>query len=81
MNQVWVIAKKQNETYGHGDFGTSLKLPRLGPYDTGNFHPYFDTEADATAYIESLQFHYDLVAVPLDKAVIPCNTVNSTNLE
>lgn len=54
--EVWIIAQQQSETYGHGDFGNSWKLPTVGTYDTGPFHPAFTTEAKAQSYLDGLPF-------------------------
>lgn len=53
--QIWIIAQRQNQTYGHGDFGQSWKLPTIGPYDSGPFHPAFPDKESALAYIEELE--------------------------
>jgi hypothetical protein len=63
---VWVIAQEQSETYGHGDFGISWKLPTIDAYDTGDFHPGFLSEHAAMTYIASLPPHHRLMPVRIN---------------
>lgn len=60
MQEVWIIASGQQETYGHGSFGESWKLPTTGAYDSGEPHPAFPSEAAALAYIKQQPSNYGL---------------------
>jgi len=65
MEEIWIIAEEQNETYGQGNFGTSWKLPRTGPCDTGEPHPGFPTEEQAQAYIDGIKYYSGLLPVKI----------------
>lgn len=62
---IWIVAKRQHETYGHGSFGESWKLPTTGPYDTGKPHPAFTSEAECMNYIKMLKL-YGCVPLAID---------------
>lgn len=66
MNEVWVIAQRHQETYGHGSFGESWKLPTTGPYDTGEPHPAFGSKHAAEEYIAGLPHAYRLQPLRLE---------------
>lgn len=66
MTEVWIIASRQHETYGHGSFGESWKLPTTGPYDSGEPHPAFPSEAAALAYIKQQANGYRLKPLRLE---------------
>lgn len=66
MIEVWIIATRQKETYGHGSYGESWKLPTTGPYDSGLPHPAFPSERAAKAYIAEQANHYGLQPLRLE---------------
>jgi hypothetical protein len=66
VNEVWIITEKRRETYGHGDFGESYKLPTVGAYDSGGFHPAFTSEAAAREYLGTLQYGKHLTPARLE---------------
>ena len=66
ISEVWIIAKRQRETYGHGDAGQSWKLPTTGPYDSGPPHPAFPSQETADTYLKTLPHAFDLVALRLE---------------
>jgi len=57
--KVYTIAVESNECYGHGDYGSELRIIRMGIYGSGNFPPLFTTRAAAEEWLKnrSNRFH------------------------
>ena len=52
--QIFTIATKVEETIGHGSYGESYQICRMGSYRTGNYPPAFRTEEKAEEYLGTL---------------------------
>ena len=63
--QLYTIAKKCNACYGHGDFGTELRIVKDGGYGEGDFPPIFPSEISANLYKSHRGWGENYVVVPL----------------
>jgi hypothetical protein len=60
--KIFTVAQECRECYGHGDYGTELRICREGFYGSGNFPPAFHTSKAAEDYIA---MHQSKFSVPL----------------
>ena len=69
--KYYTLAKKINETYGHGDFGQEFHICPIDAYhtDSKEFHPLFETIEEAEKYKEGIKYNNDLIVVELEVAV------------
>lgn len=64
--KIYTIANETRECYGHGDYGSELKICRHGPYGTGGFPPAFTTREAAEVYLNGLEVRFGKIVVELD---------------
>lgn len=53
MKEVWIIAKRQQKTHGHGNSGDVLELATTDAYDADKLHPAFESQAAALEHIQA----------------------------
>lgn len=63
---VYTIAVETSECYGHGDYGTELRIVRTGAYGTGDFPPAFTDKAKAESYLRQKHPFGGAKVVPLE---------------
>lgn len=54
--KIYTIATESRECYGHGDFGTELRIVRQGGYGSGDFPPCFTHQHEALLWRDAQQF-------------------------
>jgi hypothetical protein len=64
--KIYTIAEETHECYGHGDYGTELRICKQGGYGTGNFPPLFKTKEKAQEYIKNLKYSTIQKVVEMD---------------
>lgn len=53
---IYAIAKRTYECYGHGDYGSELKICQEGAYHKeGVWHPVFTEHESAAEYLNTLK--------------------------
>ena len=60
--KAYTIARKTSEVYGHGDFGTELKIEKMGGRGSGEFPPIFFNQKEAIKFNQSVGG----IVVPVD---------------
>ena len=65
--KIYAIATKSRECYGHGDFGSELKICQIDVYvGQGKFQPVFDNKKIAEDYLKNDEWPSNKVVVELD---------------
>ena len=64
--KIYAIANETHECYGHGDYGTELRICRQGSYGVDGFPPTFKTQEAAQKYINGLKWNHGQKIVELD---------------
>jgi len=66
--KYYTIANVTSECYGHGDYGSELRIVKHGGigYGTGNFPPIFRTKSLAENWMKSQDFTGELRIVDLE---------------
>ena len=57
ITELYAIAIKTNQVYGHGDIGAEHHICPIDGYhtDSKDFHPLFETESEAEEYKNNLK--------------------------
>lgn len=66
--KYFTLAKRIDETYGHGDYGQEYHICPIDAYhtDSKKFHPLFKTSEGAQKYKDKLKWGKDLIIVEME---------------
>lgn len=64
--EIYTIADETNECYGHGDFGSELRICHQGGYGTGEFPPVFKSRKAAEKYLNGIKWNCNKKIVTLN---------------
>jgi hypothetical protein len=66
----YTIAQETSVTYGMGDSGKSIRICKLGSYETGDFPPLFTTAQEARKFqlsLDTLGVRYFIVGLKVQR--------------
>ena len=67
MTNIYAIATRTRECYGHGDYGHELKIEQVDSYHKiGSWRPVFTTRSAAQHYLDGLTWKANKQVVELE---------------